>query len=189
MALINNILLVFKREPAVERCVEFAAKYVASVEEPAETDSSLLQLVLEHLVGLHEAKDKAVRFRVCQLIAKIMNSLDDEADMDEELCQSILDAMLVRVTDKIPVVRMQAINALCRLQDPTDEDCPVIAAYVHCLATDASPDVRRTVLTQLAINKTTLAAILARTRDIKVGSGSTIFLQLNNSNNTNRKKK
>lgn len=74
----------------------------------------------------HKANDKAVRFRVCQLINKVLNNLGEEAQIDDELYDRIYVCMLERLRDKKPVVRVHAILAINRLQDPNDHDCPVI---------------------------------------------------------------
>ena len=181
--MINFLLPVFKREPAVERCVEFVVRFCTSadardaeaatkaaaadeVDYESITDATL-NVVIAHLLTVCGAKDKAVRFRACQLISRIFNGLDEEAEVDGDVCDGVLSRMLTRVTDKVPVVRVQAINALARLQDPTDAGCEIIAAYMARMASDNSPEVRRAALHQIAVSKKTLPAIVARTRDTK----------------------
>lgn len=83
----------------------------------------------------HKANDKAVRFRVCQLVNKLLNNLGEEAQIDDDLYDRIYECMLERMRDKKPIVRVHAILAINRLQDPNDHDCPVINGKVfsECL--------------------------------------------------------
>ena len=74
----------------------------------------------------HSAKDRAVRFRCCQLVNKLLTNLGEEAQIDDELYDRLYECMLERLKDKCPVVRYHAALAMARLQDPTDDNCPVI---------------------------------------------------------------
>ena len=91
--------------------------------------------------------------------------------------------MLERLKDKVAEIRAQAVTALQRLQDPKDEECPIIRAYLFHLAHDPNNIVRRTIgridqsghsnlmcspMTVRCIGATrlTLPHILERTRDI-----------------------
>ena len=76
---------------------------------------------------MHGARDRAVRFRACQLVNKLLNNMGEDADIDDDLYNGIYDSMLIRLRDTIPVVRVQAVMALARLQNPEEADCPVIA--------------------------------------------------------------
>eukprot|EP00043_Microstomoeca_roanoka_P013278 m.130069 g.130069 ORF g.130069 m.130069 type:complete len:1089 (+) comp15712_c0_seq3:239-3505(+) len=171
--LFNRCLVIFKREPAVERIIEFAVKFVAA---STQTDGELLleedeftfmNAFIKHLVSISGAKDKAVRFRACQTLSKLLHALDEEAEIDDDIWEDLQTAMLERIKDKIPVVRVQAINALSRLQDPSDIDCPVIAEYQQRLTCDASPDVRKAALVQIALSKATITDVASRSRDVK----------------------
>ena len=53
--------------------------------------------------------------------------------------------MLERLKDKVAEIRAQAVTALQRLQDPKDEECPIIRAYLFHLAHDPNNIVRRTI--------------------------------------------
>lgn len=65
----NCVLLVYKREPAVERLVAFLVSFVTGeAAEGEDADDSLLAAFLEHLIAHHECKDKAVRFRATQMV-------------------------------------------------------------------------------------------------------------------------
>jgi len=75
----------------------------------------------------HKARDKAVRFRVCQLINRLFQNLGDDAAIDDSLYEEVYSAMQIRLRDKFPVVRLHAVLALARLQDPSDPNCPIVA--------------------------------------------------------------
>ncbi|XP_055480064.1 condensin complex subunit 3 [Psammomys obesus] len=124
-------MVVYKREPAVERVIDFTAKFVTSFhqseqEEEEEKDGGFLNYLFTFLLKSHEANSNAVRFRVCQLINKLLGNLPENAQIDDDLFDKINKAMLIRLKDKIPNVRIQAVLALSRLQDPKDDDCPVV---------------------------------------------------------------
>ncbi|XP_036776938.1 condensin complex subunit 3 [Manis pentadactyla] len=167
-------MVVYKREPAVERVIEFAAKFVTSfhqsdtvAEEEEEEDGGILNYLFTFLLKSHEANSSAVRFRVCQLINKLLGSMPENAQIDDDLFDKINKAMLIRLKDKIPNVRIQAVLALSRLQDPKDDDCPVVNAYAILIENDSSPEVRRTVLSCIAPSAKTLPKIIGRTKDVK----------------------
>jgi condensin complex subunit 3 len=82
----------------------------------------------------HNARDKAVRFRVCQLINRLFTSLGDDAAIDDELYESVYTSMQCRLRDKFPIVRVHAVLALARLQDPSDPECPIVAGKISALA-------------------------------------------------------
>ena len=79
----------------------------------------------------HNAKDRGVRFRCCQLINKLLTNLGEDAQIDDELYDRLYECMLERLKDKWPVVRYHAVMAMSRLQDPSDENCPVIKGEYH----------------------------------------------------------
>lgn len=184
--LLKKSLIHGDKQPAVERTLNFVAKFATSKkseteengkeekakddeeeeEEPEEADPFLVKLI-QFLLNNHEANSQAVRFRVCQLINKILNHMGEEAVIDDELYSNIYDTMLHRLQDKIPSVRVQAVLALARLQDPRNKECPVIKAYRYHLSMDPNSDVRRAVLTSIAITFQTLPDILERTRDVR----------------------
>ncbi|KAK7822037.1 hypothetical protein U0070_006586 [Myodes glareolus] len=166
-------MVVYKREPAVERVVDFAAKFATSFhqsdqeEEEEEEDGGILNYLFTFLLKSHEANSSAVRFRVCQLINKLLGSMPENAQIDDDLFDKINEAMLIRLKDKIPNVRIQAVLALSRLQDPKDDDCPVVDAYVTMIENDSNSEVRRAVLSCIAPSAKTLPKIVGRTKDVK----------------------
>uniref|UniRef100_A0A8D2GGB4 Non-SMC condensin I complex subunit G n=1 Tax=Theropithecus gelada TaxID=9565 RepID=A0A8D2GGB4_THEGE len=129
---LKYVMVVYKREPAVERVIEFAAKFVTSFhqsdmeDDEEEEDGGLLNYLFTFLLKSHEANSNAVRFRVCQLINKLLGSMPENAQIDDDVFDKINKAMLIRLKDKIPNVRIQAVLALSRLQDPKDDECPVV---------------------------------------------------------------
>jgi condensin complex subunit 3 len=82
MAHVNRVLVVFKREPAVERVVQFIVKFVTHTEGKASNGSDFPTFFLRYLLGVYDAKDKAVRFRVCQLIGGVLNTLNEDAEIE-----------------------------------------------------------------------------------------------------------
>ncbi|XP_052055160.1 condensin complex subunit 3 [Apodemus sylvaticus] len=166
-------MVVYKREPAVERVIDFAAKFVTSFhqsdqeEDEEEKDGGILNYLFTFLLKSHEANSSAVRFRVCQLINKLLGNMPENAQIDDDVFDEINEAMLIRLKDKIPNVRIQAVLALSRLQDPKDDDCPVVDAYVTLIENDSNSEVRRAVLSCIAPSAKTLPKIVGRTKDIK----------------------
>ncbi|XP_071948625.1 condensin complex subunit 3-like [Antedon mediterranea] len=173
-------LIVFKKEPVVERTLDFVAKFAVSyceeqtpVEESSEESQeesegdNLCIYLFKFLLKHHNVRDRAVRFRVCQLINKLLVAMKEDAQIDEDLFDNIYHCMLQRLKDKFPAVRIQAVTALARLQDPSDADCPVINGYLFCLEHDAVHEVRRAVLSCIAPSTRTLPTILQRILDTK----------------------
>uniref|UniRef100_A0A8C5I769 Nuclear condensin complex subunit 3 C-terminal domain-containing protein n=1 Tax=Gouania willdenowi TaxID=441366 RepID=A0A8C5I769_GOUWI len=162
-------MIVYKREPAVENVIEFVARFATKEEEEEdpEDDHPLLSFIFNFLLESHKANSHAVRFRVCQLINKLLGSMAENAQIDDDLFDRIHQAMLVRVTDKFPNVRIQAALAMTRLQQPRDPDCPTIKAFLLILENDSNAEVRRAVLSCIAMSPLTLPKVLKRTRDIK----------------------
>ncbi|XP_048405130.1 condensin complex subunit 3 [Stegostoma tigrinum] len=169
--LLKYPMTIYKREPAVERIIEFVAKFVTSFEERGDEESdeenSFMMFLFCFLLKSHNACSHSVRFRACQLINKLLGSMSENAQIDDELYDRIYEAMLVRLKDKFPNVRIQAVFALSRLQDPTDENCPVIDAYLHLIECDTNPEVRRAVLSCIGPSAQTLSKIIGRTMDVK----------------------
>jgi hypothetical protein len=104
--MLSHILIVGKREPAVERIVAFVSRFaterapvakksVDGVNETkekkiAKVNRSIIDVdariefatrVITWLLEKSNAKDKAVRFRVCQLVAKILHNMPEDAEI------------------------------------------------------------------------------------------------------------
>ncbi|NP_001167050.1 condensin complex subunit 3 [Salmo salar] len=177
---LKHAMIVYKREPAVENIIEFVSKFSTSFhtssteggeeeeeEEEEEDENPFLSYMFNFLLESHKANSHAVRFRVCQLINKLLGSMAENAQIDDDLFDGIHRAMLVRVTDKFPNVRIQASLAMARLQEPQNQQCPTVNAYLLILENDSNPEVRRAVLSCIAPSSLTLPKILKRTRDVK----------------------
>mmetsp|Transcript_36466 Transcript_36466/g.94753 ORF Transcript_36466/g.94753 Transcript_36466/m.94753 type:complete len:387 (-) Transcript_36466:400-1560(-) len=170
MSCIKLILPVFKREPAVERLVQFVVRLCtvfnqeqdALGEEPMEWFTSSLTVFL---LRCSCADDKAVRFRSCQLVAGIMKTFTEDTELDDSLWDKLQEMMMDRLDDVIPIVRAQAVNAISRLQNPGDADDEVTIKLLSLLYTDGSKEVRKAVLTVIAITPSSLKILLLRTRD------------------------
>ncbi|XP_066173284.1 condensin complex subunit 3 [Sylvia atricapilla] len=168
-------MIIYRREPAVERVIDFAARLVTSFYQTEQEDGSeegeenylFMNYVFKFLLESHNANSHAVRFRSCQLINKILGNLPENAEIDDDLFDKINETMLSRLKDKFPSVRIQAVLALTRLQDPKDENCPVVNVYSNLLENDSNSDVRRVVLSSIAPSERTLPIIVGRTMDVK----------------------
>uniref|UniRef100_A0A8C9MEE5 Non-SMC condensin I complex subunit G n=1 Tax=Serinus canaria TaxID=9135 RepID=A0A8C9MEE5_SERCA len=167
-------MIIYRREPAVERVINFAARFVTSFYETEKEDGNeegednlLLNYVFKFLLESHNANSHAVRFRTCQLVNKILGNMPENAEIDDDLFDKINGAMLIRLEDKFPSVRIQAVLALSRLQDPKDKDCPVVNIYSMLLENDLNSEVRRAVLSCIAPSERTLPKIVGRTMDVK----------------------
>ncbi|NXG24149.1 CND3 protein, partial [Grallaria varia] len=168
-------MIIYRREPAVEQVINFAAKFVTSFyqtekedgSEEDEEDNLLLNYVFNFLLESHKANSHAVRFRTCQLVNKILGNMPENAQIDDDLFDKINEAMLIRLKDKFSNVRIQAVLALSRLQDPKDENCPVVNIYNTLLENDSNSEVRRAVLSCIAPSARTLPVIVGRTMDVK----------------------
>ncbi|KAK4302655.1 hypothetical protein Pmani_025270 [Petrolisthes manimaculis] len=180
--LLKKSLVFGDKQPVVDRTLAFVAKFATSRkngkdEKSSEMDDNeekiedeadpFLVKVIQFLLDNHLANSQAVRYRVCQLINILLGQMGEEAVIEDELYNNIYDTMLHRLQDKVPAVRVQAVMAVARLQDPRNKECPVIRAYRYHIAMDPNADVRRAVLTNIAISYQTLPDILERTRDVR----------------------
>ncbi|XP_005090481.1 condensin complex subunit 3 [Aplysia californica] len=193
--LVKHPLTVYDRQPAVEKTIEFLSKAVTELaiahanttgqsakkkkddkEAQKEDDASdeeegdmhpLLMNFFEFLLDVHCAKDKGIRFRVCQLVTRLLQNLGEGAKIDDSLYVRIYRCMVERLRDKFPLVRVHAVLALTRLQDPSDENCPITKAYIILMTRDPNVEVRRIILTCIAPSTFSLPAIIGRTRDVK----------------------
>ncbi|KAJ1523750.1 hypothetical protein ONE63_001583 [Megalurothrips usitatus] len=177
---VNNLqvpLIHGEKFRVVENTLNFASRFICSLmqakpadEVQADDEEEICPFVLNVLKFLfdnHNTEHQAIRFRVCQFINKILNGLGNEASMDDKLCDAISECMMERLQDKAPAVRMQAVLALHRLQDPYDPKCPVMKAFLFHMSSDPSADVRRAVITNIAVTASSVRAILERTNDLK----------------------
>ena len=146
----------------LQNCIYFLLQDQDLSDEEEESMNPLLIFIFNFLLDSHNAKDRAVRFRSCQLINKLLTYMDEHVSIDEDLFDRIYDCMLIRLRDKFPTIRTQAVLALYRLQEPTDEECPVISSFLHLMENDNNPEVRRAVLCNIAVRTTTLQPIIGK---------------------------
>lgn len=162
---LNRALLVFSRQPAVERLVAFVAHFAATAETD---DGNFRSVLLAYLLEQANATAPAVRFRSTQLLAATLNAMPEDAELADELWEPLQDAVLSRALDRVPRVRAAAAAALCRLQITADpQDDPFAERLVSMVAKDSSAAVRKAALQAIAISGHTLPAVVARTRDVR----------------------
>ncbi|CAB4056575.1 YCG1 [Lepeophtheirus salmonis] len=138
-------------------------------EEDKECDERMPEFLirlLHWLLDHHELEGTMARLRICLMVNRLLKLMGENAFIQEELFQKIYDNMQERLQDKVAVIRSQAVTALQRLQNPVDDSCPIIKAFVFHLSCDPSPIVRKTVIQCLAVTKLTLVHVLKRTKDI-----------------------
>jgi len=181
---------ITERSSFVDKTLEFVAKFACTFlekeekgkegeeapEEPAISTSNddeeeeeelplFMYRLFAWLLDHHEVEGADARLRVCQLLNKLLKYMGEEACIDDDLYNKIYDGMLERLKDKVAEIRSQAVTALQRLQDPRDEECPIIRAYLFHLAHDPNNVVRRTIVRCIGATRLTLPHILERTRD------------------------
>ncbi|PRP79977.1 hypothetical protein PROFUN_05953 [Planoprotostelium fungivorum] len=163
---LKPILVIFKREPSIERLISFIVSF-ATLQDETGTEGTLQTCVwiLEYALKCSASKEKSVRFRSTQIVAGIINGLAPDADLSDSLWNRLLEKMSARTRDKVPIIRAQSTIALSRLQDPSQEDDPVIQEYIRMLECDPSVDVRRAVLNSMGTTKRTVGHIIRRTKD------------------------
>lgn len=180
--LINKVLVIKKSQIVGDRIVKLCASFFGAInskdtdenamkdddeEEEDTLTSRFCTYVVRHLIRGIEAKDKNIRYRVCQLLAVLINNL---GEIDDELYQTLLYALNKRIHDKEPTVRVQAVLSISRFQedDSTDGNNGISDAtgrLITVIQNDNSAEVRRTALLNLQRSKQTLPYLLERCRD------------------------
>ena len=168
VACVACVLPTFKREPAAERVIDFLVQFVTSAD--GDTDAvqrdELVNALCLRMLNFSASADRAVRFRVTQLVGLMMNLLPEEAEVSDDLFIAVEEAMLQRCRDKVPIVRAWAIRALFRLQDPSSHTDVITGELLRLMGQDASKEVRMAAISTVAPSKHAIRAILARTRDV-----------------------
>ncbi|KAJ1653164.1 chromosome condensation complex Condensin, subunit G [Dispira simplex] len=192
---LNKVLPVKRRESCAELVMRFVANFVQyghdvdlkqateRTEDEDEEDtltSRFIEFLMHHLLKGFNAKDKAVRQRVCQLVALCVNSL---GEIDEELYQELKVRLFERIHDKEPAIRVQAVVALCRLQNGEEETSNgqldnVTKTLLNILRYDPSAEVRRAVLVSIVKSPLTLPRILERSRDLDTVNRRFVYLKV-----------
>lgn len=187
-----RILPVKKAEPVGDRVVRFLGTFLDVAEkkdtaiategeddeDAAQSDtptSRLITAVLETLLPLLQAKDKAIRYRATQITSHVINSVDN---VDISLFDKLRFALQKRIHDKEAPVRLQAVYGLGRLanevqgdeekDDSDSEDdaaAGVLGKLLGALQNDPSAEVRRNLLLNLEHSKEVLPYMLERARD------------------------
>ncbi|CAN7982522.1 unnamed protein product [Ixodes hexagonus] len=160
-----------------ERLLDFTAQFLAAATSSSATatddsdvtggNSSLLVPMLDLALEWSSSDSKVVRERCCKLVEKTLCNLKDEYAVDDDLLDRVEAAMTSRLKDRIGAVRAAAAGALSRLQDPSNSCCKIIEAFLFHLERDPCVEVRCAIVTRMVPSTRTLAAIVARTRDVK----------------------
>ena len=101
--------------------------------------------------------------------AGIINGLSDEIDLSDELIESFTERAIARLRDKYPPVRAQAVRSLARFQGFPEDGSPdeITKALQALLKGDRNKDVRKAVLSSIAVMDGTVDDIVERTRDVR----------------------
>lgn len=164
-------------EKIFEVACQFATSFLGDDKEDETAkkdpeDSSLIELppflrdFFDWLLDHHEVVGSGARLKICLLVNRLLKLLGEEAEIDDELYQKIYDNMLERLKDKVADIRAQAVNALQRLQDPRDESCPIIKAFIFHMGCDPSPLVRKAIVRCIGATRLTLPHVIKRTLDV-----------------------
>ena len=160
----EHLLPIFKREPAAERTVEFVVRFCTAREgdEADPRKDELIEYLCLRLLKLAAVKDKAVRFRVAQIVGSLMNAMPEDAEVSDELFESLEGSMLARCRDKVPVVRAWALKGLFRLQNPQDGSCAITAELLRLMNEDTDKEVRMAAISTLEPSRHAIRALLLR---------------------------
>jgi hypothetical protein len=109
LVLIKLPLLVFKKEPAVERLISLIANFATHTDLKVDNEPFYMFL-LEHLIPLTSTNNskkgeddgKAIRYRSCQLIASILLSLPDDANIKYVLLATMIFQWIITCTTAYP---------------------------------------------------------------------------------------
>ncbi len=183
---ISRVLLVGKKEPAVDRLIGFIALVACGCcpspvlpkrEELEEDVMDVCGCLLEWMANKLDAANKVVRQRGCQLIAAVMDLQGEDATVSDALFQHLEEVLLPRLRDKIPAVRKQAIAASRRLQTGDGED-RVWEELLRLMRCDPSADVRVTAMTSILVTKDTLPHLVHRCRDTSTAVREAAYMTL-----------
>jgi hypothetical protein len=156
-----HVLVVSKKEPKVERVIEFLSKFFASC------DQTNLQEFMEFILMASGVSDKTVRARACQIAAGVVTAISDaEKEISAAIVEAIETALIRRLRDKIPAVRVWAVRAVGVLQNPEDSKDKVTLELLRLLSSDSSKDVRVAAVELIAVSKSTLSALVDSIKDV-----------------------
>eukprot|EP00002_Diphylleia_rotans_P037999 TRINITY_DN8572_c0_g2_i1.p1 TRINITY_DN8572_c0_g2~~TRINITY_DN8572_c0_g2_i1.p1 ORF type:complete len:993 (+),score=229.17 TRINITY_DN8572_c0_g2_i1:107-3085(+) len=163
---IDRVLIVDKKEPTVDKMIEFFIAYATFSSEEHPQDDYLMEQVLEHLLERANAKNKYVRSKSMQIIGGIVMGMGEEAEISEELYERIRLMTLQRTRDRVPMVRAQAAAALMRFQIEDDPSDVATNELIRLMTYDSSKEVRQAALFHIQLCKHSFPAILMRSRDV-----------------------
>ena len=172
-----------QRDVHTERVIRFVIAFTAHREpgHEEEADAFCESLIL-FLLNVTTAKDRAIRFRACQLVAGILNALGPDAEISDDLYDQMEETMLERLRDNTPVVRAQAARALSRLQDGGEDadfsTNEITVAFIELIGGEKNKDARKAILGALAISDHTISVVVERTRDVSEEVRRIAFLAL-----------
>jgi len=94
---LNRILIVFNREPAVDRLVQFVTIFAVNCGEGNGADGTFLEDFINYVLKLCEANEKAVRFRSSQIIALVLKELKQRTtvSLDKDLIIEIKEKNVI----------------------------------------------------------------------------------------------
>lgn len=76
LELIKPCLLYYKKEATIERVITFFTTFISSLDE------EFASKIINYFIPLTNAKDKAIRYRSCQIISGIINDLPDDTNTE-----------------------------------------------------------------------------------------------------------
>ncbi|KAK9447851.1 nuclear condensing complex subunit [Limtongia smithiae] len=134
------------------------------VSPEADAVGNFVEFLLQHLLQGVDAKNKAVRYHVVQLLASLVQFL---GDIDEDLFKELRAAFARRQHDKETAVRVQAVLGLSRLQGTDDENEaePISELLLTSMQHDSKAEVRRTTMYNIEKRRETIPYVLERARD------------------------
>ena len=164
---VDQYLLVAKKEAAIERVVKFFCDFLAASVANF-SDEKVFRAGVNHLLKRSTATDKNVRYRACQSLSFVLSTIHATgAEVSEDIWQSIIEVIVPRLSDKAPNVRMWAIKTLANLQNPLDTVDPVVLGLIRLMNTDTAPAVRVAAIDNVAVVKLSLTSLVSRVQDIK----------------------
>ncbi|KAK9468788.1 armadillo-type protein [Lipomyces arxii] len=198
VSMLNRVLPVKKSEPCAKRVVKFCTQIVEYIntqdkqKRPADADSDVdmgtsddegaestigsrfVEFLLQHLLRGVDAKNKLVRYRVCQILALVVHSL---GEIDDDLFQELRSSFVRRLHDKESSIRVQAVLGLSRLQgtDDDEEPEPISELLLNSLQHDSKAEVRRAVLLNLVLTHTSMPYALERARDMDTATRRSVY--------------
>eukprot|EP01084_Bolivina_argentea_P138577 243921_1 len=175
---LDAIFLRFKKDTTVERIIDFYVKIATYNDNGQEWIDTITTQLIEYCLSKENAKSKAVRYRVCDIIGTLLKNMAETYELDEDLWERLETILLRRLKDRIPQVRQRAAFAIHRLSDPSAEDDPVRMGLIEMMDFDSNKDCRREALKSIDLSRRTVKIILRRCRDTSEEVRKTAFERL-----------